>query len=155
MKTFLSNAITASSAALLATLSYGVHAQSKQADPADPGMPVPALRYQSAFESYQPPGDETPLPAKNWRATNENIAKNGGMAMGMAKGINPGGMSMQMNGMKHDMKGMKEDERKGMQHGGMKGMQKDNTKGTMSMPMNDSKKGMGNMPMPNDPSQKR
>ena len=177
MKTFPSNAITASSAALLATLTFSAHAQSPSRDLADPRMPVPALRYQSAFENYQPPSEETPAPAKNWRATNENIARNGGMAMGMGMGREPGGTSMQMNGMKHDMKGMKEDEMKGMRHGemkgmkegemksmghggatdrSMKGMRKDDAKGTMSMPMNEPGKGVQNMKsMPDDPSQKR
>ena len=142
MKTFRFSATTASSAALLASLSYGAHAQSTQADPADPRMPVPALSYQSVFKNYQPPSEETPSPAKNWRATNEDIAKNGGMAMA-------GGMSMQMKGMQHgDMKGMQEGE--------MKGMQKDKAKGTTSMPMNEPGKGVQTMkPMPNDSSQKR
>lgn len=154
MKTLLSNAIAALSAALLATLTYSAHAQAAQPDPADPRMPVPAPRYQSAFDSYRPSTDETPSPAKNWRALNENIAIHGSMGMDMGMDMKPGGMSM-------PMKGTHEDEMKGMNHGGakgggMKGMQKDDPKGTVKMPMTDSGKGMQHaMPMPNDASQKR
>ena len=52
-----------------------------QADPADPGVPAPALGYASAFSDYKPWQDLKPA---DWRAVNDTVrdaaAKSGGHA---------------------------------------------------------------------------
>ena len=139
-------------AALLFALSFSTNAENAHRAPTDPNAAAPPLRYQSPFEGYTPPVAEMPTPAKNWRAINEEIAKNGGMGMGSVgmamegmKGMNQGAMKMDEGG---DMKGMKsapKDEMKGMKHrdmqmkkpaqgssGEMKGMK--NMKSMKSLP---------------------
>lgn len=126
-------------AALSLALSFSTNAENARRAPTDPNAAAPPLRYQSAFEGYAPPVAEMPTPAKNWRAINEEIAKNGGMGMGS------GGMAMDgMKGMKSapkdEMKGMKEMQHRDMQmkkpaqgsSGEMKGMK--NMKSMKSMP---------------------
>ena len=52
-------------------------------DPADPSVSVPAQPYVSPLEAYQRWSDSNQSPTLTWRATNEHIAKQGGMQMDM------------------------------------------------------------------------
>ena len=44
-------------------------------DPADPNVPVPAARYRSPFNGYQP---YTETPVASWRETNDRVRERGG-----------------------------------------------------------------------------
>ncbi|MBK4734652.1 hypothetical protein [Noviherbaspirillum pedocola] len=61
--------------------------QVQQANPADPGAPVPASSYVSAFKTYQASPEEQATPDTAWRSANEEVASqgthagHGGMAM--------------------------------------------------------------------------
>lgn len=44
------------------------------ADPADPAVPVPPVRYQSALGAYEP---QRPVAPKPWRQQNDSVAPKG------------------------------------------------------------------------------
>ncbi|HJV76363.1 MAG TPA: hypothetical protein VJ654_19230 [Noviherbaspirillum sp.] len=64
----------------MATLSLTAVAQQIYVppNPADAGVPVPPVSYQSAFKNYQPSRETQETPDQVWRATNDEMGKLGG-----------------------------------------------------------------------------
>lgn len=62
-------------AALVAPLTAAAQKPAANAGPADPGVAVPPVKYESALAGYSPWRDEKPAP---WREVNDEVARIGG-----------------------------------------------------------------------------
>lgn len=51
-----------------------------QPDPADPSVPVPALRYESSLARYRALANDPPPPQSRWQQANEEVRRLGGHA---------------------------------------------------------------------------
>jgi hypothetical protein len=82
-------------AALALLPAAAIAQQVQQPDPGDPGIPVPAPAYVSAFDNDRSPSEDQAAPDTVWRAANEELAKrdahagHGGMSSGMPNDMPP------------------------------------------------------------------